>query len=95
MKYSQTIYNIRDTKLLINLIRPGGGGGGGAKSARTDFNFREVSCYLSNIYEILPLLLKFIEEQDSGKMFCQGYNLLPWQPNLRRHVDFLVLLLVN
>ena len=53
----------------------------GAESARADFNLRELTCYLSNTYETLPLLLKFIEEQDSGKTFCQGYKLLPWQPD--------------
>ena len=38
----------------------GGGGGGGAESARAGFNLRELPCYLSNTYETLPLLLKFI-----------------------------------
>ena len=28
---------------------------------------------------------KFIGEQDSGKFFCQGYKLLPWQPDFRLH----------
>ena len=52
----------------------GGGGGRGAESARADFNLRELPCYLSNNYETLPLLLKYIWEQDSGNLFCQGYN---------------------
>ena len=59
----------------------GGGGGGGAESARVDFNLRELPCYSGNTYEILPLLLKFIGKQDSIKIFCQGYNLLPRQPD--------------
>ena len=46
--------------------REGGrGGGGGAESARADFNLRELPCCLSNSYDILPLLLKSIGEQDS------------------------------
>ena len=40
-----------------------------------------------------PLLLKFIGEQDSGKILRQGYHMLPWQPHFRRQVysnfDFL------
>ena len=46
--------------------------GGGGGSARADFNFRELPCYLSNTYDLLPLMIKFIGEQDSGKMVCQG-----------------------
>ena len=58
--------------LLINPIPPEGGGGGGggvwvAESARADFNFRELPWYLSNTYQMWPLLLKFIEKQDSEK----------------------------
>ena len=30
------------------------------ESARADFNLRELPCYLSNTYKILPLLQKFI-----------------------------------
>ena len=56
------------------------------ESARADFNLRELPCYLSNTYETLPLLRKFIGKQDSGKIFCQKYKLLPWQPDFRRHV---------
>ena len=55
-------------------IWPGGRGG----SACTDFNHRELPCYLSNTNEILPLVLKFLGEQVFIKEFCQGYNLLPW-----------------
>ena len=33
-----------------------------------------------------PLLPKFIEEQDSGKILRQGYHMLPWQPHFRRYV---------
>ena len=40
-----------------------------------------------------PLLLKFIGEQDSGKILRQRHHMLPWQPHFRRHVysnfDFL------
>ena len=53
---------------------------------RADFNLRELPCYLSNTYEILLLMLKFIGEQDSLKIFCQVYNLLPWQPDFRRQI---------
>ena len=63
---------------VSNLLNPTGPGGGGAESARADFNLGELPCYLSNNYETLPLLLKFIGEYDSGKLFCQGYKLLPW-----------------
>ena len=48
-----------------------------------------------------PLLLKFIGEQDSGKILRQGYYMLPWQPRFRHHVnsnfDFLIFfsLLIN
>ena len=55
-------------KVRLNPIRPGGGGGG-AESARTNFNLRELLCYLSNTYKTLPLALKFIGEQDSEKIF--------------------------
>ena len=48
---------------------------------------------LSNTYQMWPLLLKFIGEQDSGKILRQGYHMLPWQPHFRCHVysnfDFL------
>ena len=60
---------------------------GGGGDARADFNFRERPCYLSNTYEMLPLLLEFIGKKDSGKCFCQGYHMLPWQPDFRRHVQ--------
>ena len=40
-----------------------------------------------------PLLLKFIGEQDSGKILRQGYHILPLQPRFRHYVysnfDFL------
>ena len=50
----------------INPIRPGEGGEGvGAESARVLFSLRELPCYLSNTYEILPLLQKFHGEQNS------------------------------
>ena len=55
------------------------------ESVRADFYLRELPCYLSNTYEILPLLLKCIGEQDSVNIFCRGYNLLQWQPDFRRH----------
>ena len=57
------------TPTLINSIWPAGGRGG--EIARTDFNLRELPCYLSNTYDTLPPLLKFIEEQDSGKFFVK------------------------
>ena len=60
--------------------------GGGGGSARADFNFRELSWYLSNTYQMWPLLLKSIVEQDSGKNLRQGYYMLPWQPHFWRHV---------
>ena len=67
----------------VNPIWPmGGGGGGEAESSSADFNLRELCCYLSNTDRILPLLLKFIDEQDYVNIFCQGYNLLPWQPDI-------------
>ena len=53
----------------INPIRPGVGGGGGG-SSRSNFNLRELPCYLNNTYETLPLLLNFIEGQDSGFFCC-------------------------
>ena len=31
-------------------------------------------------------LVKFIGKQDSGKILCQGYHMLPLQPRFRRHV---------
>ena len=43
---------------------------GGVESARADFNFQELPCYLGITYEILPLLLKSIGKQDSVKTFC-------------------------
>ena len=60
---------------------------GVVETARADFNLRELPCYLSNTYETLPLLLKFIGEQGSGKRFCQEYKLLTWQPDFRHHVQ--------
>ena len=69
----------------FNPIRPGGRGGG-AESARANFNLRELPCYLSNIYKILPLLPKFIGEQVVLKNVCPGYGLLPWQPDFQSHV---------
>ena len=44
------------------------GVGAGTESTRADFRPS------SNTYEILPLLLKFIDEQGFVKIFCQGYN---------------------
>ena len=64
----------------------GGGRGGETESARADFNLREFPCYLSNTYDTGPLFLIFIGEQDLVKTFCQGYNLLPWQSDFRRHI---------
>ena len=79
------------SNLMLNPIPLGGGGGGGggggkAEGARADFNFRELPWYSSNTYQMWPLLLNFIGEQDSGKILCQGYYMLPWQPHFRRHV---------
>ena len=59
---------------FLTLSGPEGGwdkGAGGAECTRAHFNLRELPCYLSNTYETLPFLLKFIGEQDSGKSFCQ------------------------
>ena len=70
-------------------MRPGGGVCGvweESESARADFNLRELPSYLSNTYEILPLLLKCIGEQDFLKVLCQGDILLPWQSDFQRHV---------
>ena len=50
-------------------------GGEGAESARADFNFRELPWYFSNTYQMWPLLLKFIGEQDSAKILRQGYHI--------------------
>ena len=44
-------------RLLTQPYFAGGGGGGGV---RADFNFRELPRYLSNTYQMWPLLLKFI-----------------------------------
>ena len=64
--------------ISFNPIPPGGGGGGGrggaAESARADFNFRELPWYVSNTYQMWPLLPKFIGEQDSAKILRQGYT---------------------
>ena len=49
----------------FNPIRPREGGGG----ARADFNFRELLCYLSNTYEMLPNLL---ENKILEKIFVKG-----------------------
>ena len=65
--------------LLLNPIWPGDGGGGG--SARADFNLRELPCYLSNTNEILPLLLKFIGEQDSVKKIVKGITCCHGNPS--------------
>ena len=64
----------------------GGGGGAGVESVRADFNFRELPWYLSNTYQMWPLLLEFVGEQDSGKSLRQRYHILPWQPRIRHHV---------
>ena len=59
----------------------------GEESAHAYFNLRELPCFLSKTYESLLFLQKFIGEQESvKKSFCQGYNLLPWQPDFQRHV---------
>ena len=56
------------------------GGGCGvweeSESARADFNLRELPSYLSNTYEILPLLLKCIGEQDFFKSFMSRVYLV-------------------
>ena len=45
------------------------------------------------------LLLKFIGEQDSGKILHQGYHMLPLKPRFRHHVysdfDFLNIFSIN
>ena len=69
----------------LNPILPGGGGGG-AENARADFNFWELPWYLSNTYQMWPLLLKFIGEQDSGKFLRQWHHILPWQPRFWHRV---------
>ena len=33
-----------------------------------------------------PPLLKFVGEQDSGKILRQGCHMLPWQKHFRRQV---------
>ena len=47
----------------------------------------------------VPLLLKFIGEQDFGKILRQGYHSLPWQLHFQRHVysnfDFLIFFSIN
>ena len=53
----------------LTLSGPGGGG-----SAPSNFNLRELSCYLRNTYETLPLLLKYIGEQDSGNFFVKDIS---------------------
>ena len=68
---------------------------GGAESARADFNLRELPCYLSITYEILPLLLKFIEEQDFVKNFCQGYNQPDFDAMFSQILTFLILFSFN
>ena len=72
------------TKSNLNPICTGGGGGGG--DAQADFQFRKLPCYLSNTDEMLLLLLKFIGEQDSEKVFCHGILLVTMQPEFRCHV---------
>ena len=49
-------------------------GGGGGICPRADFNLRELPCYLSNTYQVLPLLLKVIGEQDFVILFVEGIN---------------------
>ena len=84
--------------MLFNPI-PAERGGGGTESARADFNFRELPLYLSNTNQMWPLLLKFIGEQDSGKILRQGYHMLPGQPHFRRRVysnfDFFNIFSIN
>ena len=41
------------------------------------------------------LLLKFIGEQDSGKILGQGYHWLPWPPRFRRHDMFTTQILTS
>ena len=72
---SCNFFRLRPSRLTVS-----GPGRRGVESARTDFKFRELAWNLSNTYEILPLLLKFIGEQDSGKIFCQRYNLCRSNP---------------
>ena len=64
-------------KIYASRIRQCLPGGGEEGSARANFNFRELPWYLSNTYQMWPLLLKFIGEQDSGKILRQGYHMLP------------------
>ena len=62
------------------------------ESARADFNLRELPSYLSNTNKILPLLLKFIGEQDSGKMFVKDKTCCHGNPsfdaNVQSNFDF-------
>ena len=46
-------------------------GGIGSESARADFNFRELPCYLSNPCETLPPLPTFIGEEEPGYIFVK------------------------
>ena len=63
----------------------------GILSAHANFNFQELSWYLSNTYICSDL--KLIEEQDSGKILHQGYHLLPWQPHFQCHITQILTLL--
>ena len=72
--HSTDTVHVRAKSVLTLPARGGGGGGGG--SARTDFNFGELPWYLSNTYKIMPLLLKFVGEQDSGKFFLSRVSLV-------------------
>ena len=57
-------------KARLTPIRPGGmGEGGGAESARSDFNFRELPCYLSKSYQMLPLVL-ILSLNTNKSIFC-------------------------
>ena len=53
----------------------------GVESACADFNFQELSWYLSNTYQMWPLLLiLFIAEQDSGKICIKGITCFHGNP---------------
>ena len=61
---------LESVQYTLTLSVPGAGGG----SARADFKLGELPCYLSNTYETLPLLLKFLGKQDSVKGFVKGIS---------------------
>ena len=74
---------------ILTLSGPlgGVGWGGGWGNACADFNLREPPCYLSNTYKNFATFTKVYWRTIFRKfLFCQGYHLLPWQPDFRRNV---------